>query len=77
MLSLLAEAVNTTVLAKGIIIGLGGLGPAIGLGLMGASYMQAVSRNPESAKFLSTLFIFVGMAEFFGIVAIGAFFIVK
>jgi len=74
---LLAEAVDTAVIAKGIIIGLGGLGPAIGLGLMGAAYMNAVSRNPEAAKFLSTLFIFVGMAEFFGIVAIGAFFIVK
>jgi len=76
-MDIVAEVVNTTVLAKGIIIGFGGLGPAIALGLMGASYMQAVSRNPEAAKFLSTLFIFVGMAEFFGIVAIGAFFIVS
>jgi F0F1-type ATP synthase membrane subunit c/vacuolar-type H+-ATPase subunit K len=76
-MELLAEAVNTTVIAKGIIIGLGGMGPAIALGLMGSAYMNAVSRNPESGKFLSTLFIFIGMAEFFGIVAIGAFFIVK
>ena len=76
-MDLLAEAVNTTVLAKGIIIGFGGMGPAIALGIMGAAYMNAVSRNPESGRFLSTLFIFIGMAEFFGIVAIGAFFIVK
>lgn len=76
-MDLIAETVNTAVIAKGIIIGLGGLGPAIALGLMGSAYMGAVSRNPESAKYLSTLFIFVGMAEFFGIVAIGAFFIVK
>jgi len=76
-MDIVAETVNTVVLAKGIIIGFGGLGPAIGLGLMGAAYMNAVSRNPEAAKFLSTLFIFVGMAEFFGIVAIGAFFIVS
>jgi len=76
-MDLVAETVNTVVIGKGIIIGLGGLGPAIALGLMGAAYMNAVSRNPESAKFLSTLFIFVGMAEFFGIVAIGAFFILK
>lgn len=76
-MELLAQAVDTAVIAKGIIIGLGGLGPAIALGLMGSAYMNAVSRNPESAKFLSTLFIFVGMAEFFGIVAIGAFFIVN
>jgi F0F1-type ATP synthase membrane subunit c/vacuolar-type H+-ATPase subunit K len=76
-MDLLAETINTTVIAKGIIIGFGGMGPAIALGLMGAAYMNAVSRNPEASKFLSTLFIFVGMAEFFGIVAIGAFFIVK
>ena len=76
-MDLVAQTVDTAVIAKGIIIGLGGLGPAIALGLMGAAYMNAVSRNPESSRFLSTLFIFVGMAEFFGIVAIGAFFIVK
>lgn len=75
-MDLVAQTVDTAVLAKGIIIGFGGLGPAIALGLMGSAYMSAVSRNPESARFLSTLFIFVGMAEFFGIVAIGAFFIV-
>lgn len=76
-MELVAQAVDTAVIAKGLIIGFGGLGPAIGIGIMGAAYMNAVSRNPESAKFLSTLFIFIGMAEFFGIVAIGAFFIVK
>lgn len=76
-MELLAQAVDTAVIAKGIIIGIGGLGPAVAVGLMGAAYMNAVSRNPESAKFLSTLFIFVGIAEFFGIVAIGAFFIVN
>ena len=75
-MELFAQAVDTEVIAKGLIIGLGGLGPAIGIGIMGAAYMNAVSRNPEAAKFLSTLFIFIGMAEFFGIVAIGAFFIV-
>lgn len=75
-MDLLAQAVDTEVIAKGLIIGFGGLGPAIGIGIMGAAYMNAVSRNPEAAKFLSTLFIFIGMAEFFGIVAIGAFFIV-
>ena len=76
-MDIIAETINTVVLAKGIIIGFGGMGPAIALGIMGAAYMNAVSRNPEAAKFLSTLFIFVGMAEFFGIVAIGAFFIVN
>mgnify|MGYP001605830843 CR=1 FL=1 len=74
-MDILAEAVNTNVIGQAIAIGVGGLGPAIALGLMGAAYMNAVSRNPESDKFLAKLFIFVGMAEFFGIAAIGAFFL--
>jgi len=76
-MELLAETVNTTVIAKGILLGFGGIGPAIAIGLMGASYMQAVSRNPEAAKFLGQLFVFVGIAEVFGILAIAGFFIVK
>ena len=54
-MEILAETVNTTVLAKGILLGFGGIGPAIAIGLMGASFMNAVSRNPESAKFLGQL----------------------
>jgi F-type H+-transporting ATPase subunit c len=71
-----AQAVDTTVIAKGILVGVGGLGPAVAIGLMGASFMNAVSRNPESAKFLGQLFIFVGLAELFGLLAFAAFFIV-
>lgn len=76
-MDILAETVNTTVIAKGILLGFGGIGPAIAIGMMGAAYMNAVSRNPESAKFLGQLFIFVGIAEVFGILAIAGFFIVK
>lgn len=76
-MELLAETINTTVIAKGILLGFGGIGPAIAIGLMGASFMSAVSRNPESAKFLGQLFIFVGLAEVFGILAIAGFFIVS
>lgn len=71
-----AQAVDTTVIAQGILVGFGGLGPAIAVGLMGAAFMNAVSRNPESARFLGRLFIFVGIAELFGLLAFAAFFIV-
>lgn len=71
-----AQAVDTTVIAQGILVGVGGLGPAIAVGLMGAAFMNAVSRNPESAKFMGRLFIFVGIAELFGLLAFAAFFIV-
>ncbi|MEK7625893.1 MAG: ATP synthase F0 subunit C [Patescibacteria group bacterium] len=72
-----AETINTAVLAKGILVGFGGMGPAIAIGLLGASYMSAVSRNPESAKFLGQLFVFVAMAELFGLIAFASIFIVK
>ncbi|MEK9196327.1 MAG: ATP synthase F0 subunit C [Patescibacteria group bacterium] len=76
-MELFAETVNTAVLAKGILVGFGGMGPAIAIGLLGASYMTAVSRNPESAKFLGQLFVFVAMAELFGLIAFASIFIVK
>jgi F0F1-type ATP synthase membrane subunit c/vacuolar-type H+-ATPase subunit K len=76
-MELLAETVNTAVIAKGILVGFGGMGPAIAIGLMGSAYMSAVSRNPESSKFLGQLFIFVGMAEVFGLIAFASIFIVE
>ncbi|OGL31224.1 hypothetical protein A3F37_02540 [Candidatus Saccharibacteria bacterium RIFCSPHIGHO2_12_FULL_41_12] len=76
-MDILAETVNTAVLAKGILVGFGGMGPAIAIGLLGASYMAAVSRNPESAKFLGQLFVFVAMAELFGLIAFASIFIIK
>jgi F0F1-type ATP synthase membrane subunit c/vacuolar-type H+-ATPase subunit K len=76
-MELMAETVNTAVIAKGILVGFGGMGPAIAIGLMGSAYMSAVSRNPEASKFLGQLFIFVGMAEVFGLIAFASIFIIK
>ena len=45
-------------LIKGLTIGLGAIGPAIGVGLSGAAVVGAVGRNPEmQGKILSTAFI--------------------
>lgn len=75
-MDLLAETINVTVIAKGILLGFGGIGPAIAIGLIGAAYMNGVSRNPEADKFFGKLFVFIGLAEVFGILAILGFFIV-
>ncbi len=72
-----AEAVDTAILAKGIMIGGGFIGPAIGIGIVGGSYLQAVGRNPEAAKFLGQALIFVGLIEVFGLLAFASTFIVK
>lgn len=76
-MALLAEAVNTAIIGKGLMIGGGFIGPAIGIGLIGGNYLQAVGRNPEAAKFLGQALIFVGLIEVFGLLAFASTFIVK
>ena len=36
-------------IAKAIAIGLGAVGPGIGIGMIGAKAMEAIGRNPEAA----------------------------
>lgn len=36
-------------LTKGLTMAIGGLGPAIGIGLVGFKAMEAIGRNPEAA----------------------------
>jgi F-type H+-transporting ATPase subunit c len=76
-MDIIAETVNTAIIGKGLMIGGGFIGPAIGIGLIGGSYMQAVGRNPEAAKFLGQALIFVALAELFGLLAFASIFIVK
>ena len=42
-------------------IGLGALGPGIGIGLIGAAGLQAIGRNPEAASKIQTNMI-LGLA---------------
>ena len=60
-MAIIAEAVNTVIIGKGLMIGGGFIGPAIGIGIVGGSYLSAVGRNPEAAKFLGQALIFVGL----------------
>jgi F-type H+-transporting ATPase subunit c len=51
-------------LIKGLTIGLGAIGPAIGMGLIGAAVVGAVGRNPEiQGRILSTAFIMIGLVD--------------
>ena len=76
-LNLIADTVNTVIIGKGLMIAGGFIGAPIGIGLIGSGYIQAVGRNPEADKFFGKLFIFVGMAEFFGLLGLGATFFIK
>ena len=74
---LLADAVDTAIIGKGLMIGLGFIGPGIGIGLIGGSYMQAVGRNPEASKFLGQALVFIAIVELFGLLAFASTFFVK
>lgn len=77
MTPIIAEAINLTVLGKGLMVGLGFIGPAIGIGLIGSAYLQAVGRNPEASKFFGQALVFVAIVELFGLLAFASTFIVK
>jgi F-type H+-transporting ATPase subunit c len=58
-------------LAKALAIGLGAIGPGIGIGLIGGRAMEAVGRNPEaSGKVLVTMLISSAFAEAIAIYAL-------
>jgi F-type H+-transporting ATPase subunit c len=74
---ILAEVTNVAIIGKGLMIGGGLIGPALGIGLVGASYMQAVGRNPESSKFLGQALVFIAIIELMALLAFASIFIVK
>ncbi len=51
-------------LIKGLTIGLGAIGPAIGVGLIGAAAVNSIGRNPEAQnKVLPAAFIMAGLVD--------------
>lgn len=55
---------NLVPLAKALAIGIGAIGPGIGIGMIGAKAMEAIGRNPEAAGQVRTMMILaIGFAE--------------
>lgn len=64
-------AVDLNGLAVGLTMGLGALGPGIGIGLVGLGAMQAIGRNPDAASKIQTNMILgFAFAEALGIYAL-------
>ncbi len=58
-------------LAASLAIGLGALGPAIGIGMLGGKAMEALGRNPEAAGAIQTnMILAIAFAEAIGIYAL-------
>lgn len=65
-------------LAKAIAIGLGAIGPAIGIGMIGSKAMEAIGRNPEAAnKILVPMLLAAAFAEAVAIYALVIAFSIK
>ncbi len=71
------EPVDLTLLAKALMVSVGFIGPAIGVGLVGSSYLQAVGRNPEAGKKFGEALVFAALIELFGLLAFASTFIVS
>jgi len=58
-------------LAAAISIGIGALGPGIGIGMLGGKAMEALGRNPEAAGAIQTnMILAIAFAEAIGIYAL-------
>jgi F-type H+-transporting ATPase subunit c len=65
-------------LAKALAIGLGAIGPGIGVGIIGGKALEAIGRNPEvSGKILATMLLAVAFAEAIAIYALVISFSIK
>lgn len=65
------EPKTAAILAMGIAVGLGAIGPGIGMGLAVAAYMESVTRQPEAeGKIKPFLFIGLGLMEALAIYAL-------
>ncbi len=55
-------------LAVGMVVGLGMLGPALAIGLIGYSALQGIARNPEaSGPIMTNMILVTAFAEAIGI----------
>jgi F-type H+-transporting ATPase subunit c len=72
------EAESMKELATALSIGLGALGPAIGIGMIGKGAMDAIGRNPEAAgKIQMAMVLAIAFAEAVAIYALVVALIIK
>lgn len=70
------DAETASVLAKGFMMTFGMIGPAIGIGLIGSSFMNAVGRNPEASKYFGQILVVVAIVELMALLVFASLFII-
>jgi F-type H+-transporting ATPase subunit c len=70
--SLVANVQGFTVIAVGIILGLGAIGTAIGFGLLGGKFLEGAARQPELVPMLQVkMFIVAGLLDAVTMIGVG------
>ncbi|OGO02926.1 MAG: hypothetical protein A2Y59_02775 [Chloroflexi bacterium RBG_13_52_14] len=65
------DAEATKMIGAGLAMGLGALGPGIGIGILGYGAMQALGRNPEArGPIMTNMMIAIAFTEAIGIYAL-------
>jgi F-type H+-transporting ATPase subunit c len=68
----LADVEGMTALAAGLMLGLAGIGAAIGMGIMGGKFLEGAARQPEIVPMLQgKMFLLVGLIDAIPIIAVG------
>ena len=58
-------------LAAGLCMGLGAIGPGLGIGILGYGAMQSIGRNPEaSGSIMTNMILSIAFCEAIGIYAL-------
>ena len=69
---------ENVMMAKALAIGIGSIGPALGISFIGAKAMEAIGRNPEAAsKILVPMLLACAFAEAVAIYALVIAFSIK
>lgn len=65
-------------MAAGLAMGIGSIGPAIGIGLLAGKALEAIGRNPEARNYIQTnMILAIAFAEAIAIYALVVALIIK
>ncbi len=65
-------AASILFIAGGLMMGLGAVGAAVGVGVLGGKFLEGVARQPELLPMLRTqLFIVLGLVDAVPMIAVG------
>lgn len=72
------EVASARLFAAALAIGIGAIGPALGIGMLGAKAMEALGRNPEAAgEIRANMILAIVFAEAIAIYALVVALIIK